>query len=239
MSKLSLTIVLTIIFAAMPAFAQDKPAANPMDVAAKAIEQPKMTQLQQAAYGIGQNIGQQVKSMGDAIDVNALVQGLKDAIAGVPSKVSAQELQAAFKALDTHMSKKDDAVRQANEKAGKDFLAANAKKQGVKTTASGLQYKITKEGTGKSPKPTDTVRVHYKGTFLDGKQFDSSYDRGQPAEFPLNGVIPGWTEGLQLLKEGGKATLWIPGNLAYGPKGRGEIPPSATLVFDVELLEVK
>jgi FKBP-type peptidyl-prolyl cis-trans isomerase len=244
MSKHLLTVLLTLVITAMPLMAEDKPAdakpaANPVDVAAASLEAPKMTPLQQAAYGIGKNIGQQLKQMGDAIDVKFLISGLTDAMSDLPSKVTAAELQAAFTALDAHMAEKDNAAGAVNEKAGKEFLAANATKEGVKTTASGLQYKITKEGTGKTPVATDTVRVHYKGTLLNGKQFDSSYDRGEPAEFPLNGVIPGWTEGLQLIKEGGKATLWIPSDLAYGPNGNQGIPPSSTLIFEVELLEVK
>jgi len=123
---------------------------------------------------------------------------------------------------------------------GQKFLKENATKEGVKTTASGLQYKITKEGSGKSPKATDTVVVHYKGTTIDGKEFDSSFKRGEPATFPLNRVIPGWTEGLQLLKEGGKATLYIPSELAYGSRGAGGvIGPDEALIFDVELIKIQ
>jgi FKBP-type peptidyl-prolyl cis-trans isomerase len=123
---------------------------------------------------------------------------------------------------------------------GQAFLKENAKKEGVKTTSSGLQYKITKEGTGKNPKATDTVVVHYKGTTIDGKEFDSSFKRGEPAEFPLNGVIKGWTEGLMYLSEGGKATLYIPSELAYGKRGAGrDIGPDETLIFDVELIKIK
>jgi FKBP-type peptidyl-prolyl cis-trans isomerase FkpA len=123
---------------------------------------------------------------------------------------------------------------------GEQFLAENAKKEGVKTTSSGLQYKHVKEGEGKSPKASDTVRVHYRGTTIDGKEFDSSYKRGEPIEFPLNGVIRGWTEGLQLMKEGGKAMLFIPSALAYGERGAGgAIGPNETLIFEVELLKVK
>jgi FKBP-type peptidyl-prolyl cis-trans isomerase len=127
-----------------------------------------------------------------------------------------------------------------NKAAGAAFLAENAKKPGVITTASGLQYLILTEGTGKSPSATSTVTVHYQGTTLDGKEFDSSYKRGAPAEFPLNRVIPGWTEGLQLIKEGGKARLFIPSNLAYGERGAGrDIGPNAALIFDVELIKIK
>lgn len=123
---------------------------------------------------------------------------------------------------------------------GQKFLKDNATKEGVKTTASGLQYKITKEGTGNNPKATDNVVVHYKGTTIDGKEFDSSYKRGEPATFPLNRVIRGWTEGLQLIKEGGKATLYIPSELAYGSRGAGgAIGPDETLIFEVELLKIQ
>jgi len=121
-----------------------------------------------------------------------------------------------------------------------DYLQANAQKQGVKTTNTGLQYKVVRPGTGKSPSATDQVQVHYKGTLIDGTQFDSSYDRGQPAQFPLNRVIPGWTEGLQLMKEGAKYEFVIPSNLGYGTMGSGStIPPGATLIFEVELLKVQ
>jgi FKBP-type peptidyl-prolyl cis-trans isomerase len=124
---------------------------------------------------------------------------------------------------------------------GQDFLAENAKKEGVKTLADGLQYKVIKDGTGASPKATDVVSVHYKGTLIDGTEFDSSYKRGQPTEFPVNRVIPGWTEALQLMKEGSKWILYIPSKLAYGERGTpgGPIPPDATLIFEVELLKVK
>ena len=126
-----------------------------------------------------------------------------------------------------------------NLKAGEDFLAANAKKEGVKTTASGLQYKVIKSGSGPSPKPTDTVKVHYNGTLIDGTVFDSSIRRGSPATFPVNGVIPGWTEALQLMKVGDKWQLFIPAKLAYGEQGPGPIGPNATLIFDVELLGIE
>lgn len=123
---------------------------------------------------------------------------------------------------------------------GEAFLKQNSTQLGVKTTPSGLQYKIITEGKGKSPKATDTVLVHYRGTTIDGQEFDSSYKRNEPISFPLNGVIPGWTEGVQLMKEGGKIQLFIPSNLAYGSRGAGGvIPPDATLVFDIELLKVQ
>jgi FKBP-type peptidyl-prolyl cis-trans isomerase len=128
----------------------------------------------------------------------------------------------------------------SNLEKGQAFLKENASKPGVKTTPSGLQYKVITEGHGKKPKATDTVLVHYRGTMIDGQEFDSSYKRNEPISFPLNGVIPGWTEGVQLMKEGGKIQLFIPSNLAYGSRGAGGvIPPDSTLVFDIELLKVQ
>jgi hypothetical protein len=132
------------------------------------------------------------------------------------------------------------ASAQLGKEKGEAFLAENAKKEGVKTTPSGLQYKVVKEGTGAQPNASNTVKVHYRGTLIDGKEFDSSYKRNEPIEFPLNGVIPGWTEGLQLMKEGAKYMLYIPSKLAYGARGAGDlIGPDETLIFEVELLKVR
>lgn len=198
-----------------------------------------MTALQQAAYSIGISMGQNLNSQGLELDFDTLVEGLSDAVNKKEPKLSPDEMSASFQALEQQMQAKAMEQGVVHEKSGNDFLVANAEKEGVVTTDSGLQYKIIEQGDGDKPTAEDTVVVHYTGTFIDGTKFDSSHDRGTPAEFPLNGVIPGWTEGLQLLNVGGKAELSIPGNLAYGPKGRGEIPPSATLLFEVELLEVK
>jgi len=141
------------------------------------------------------------------------------------------------------MTKQEEETKklgEKNRKEGEAFLAANKKKEGVKTLASGLQYKVIKPGTGKKPKSTDTVTTHYRGTLIDGTEFDSSYNRGQPATFPVHGVIPGWTEALQLMEEGAKWQLFIPSKLGYGERGAGQaIGPNATLIFEVELVSVQ
>nr|WP_321452126.1 FKBP-type peptidyl-prolyl cis-trans isomerase [uncultured Carboxylicivirga sp.] len=156
-----------------------------------------------------------------------------------PELVAAGVREQLNKNAQLTLEEANNAITYEKRKEGEDFLAANAKKEGVQVTASGLQYKIIEEGTGKSPVATNTVKVHYTGTLIDGTKFDSSVDRGEPAEFPLNRVIPGWTEGLQLLKEGGKAMLYIPYNLGYGERGAGGmIPPYSALIFEVELIEI-
>ena len=143
------------------------------------------------------------------------------------------------KSLRAKAEEKQKATAEKNLKAGEAFIAANAKKEGVKTTASGLQYKVIKTGTGASPKLTDTVKVHYHGTLIDGTVFDSSVQRGEPVTFPVNGVIPGWTEALQLMKVGDKWQLVIPAKLAYGEDGSGPIGPNSVLIFEVELLDIE
>lgn len=191
------------------------------------------------SYAIGQQVGRQLKSSGFKFDQATLFASISEALEGKESKMTIPEMQAALsKAGEAEMAKME-AEGKANLEKGAKFMAENKSKPGVKTTASGLQYQTLQPGKGKSPKATDTVRVHYTGTLIDGTKFDSSVDRGQPAEFPLNGVIRGWTEGLQLMKVGEKARFVIPSELAYGPQGRPSIPPSSTLVFEVELLEIK
>jgi FKBP-type peptidyl-prolyl cis-trans isomerase len=162
---------------------------------------------------------------------------MKDAAANTPA-LSDQEMQDAMMSLQKEMQNKAAELGVKSKKEGEDFLAANKSKEGVKTTASGLQYKVLKEGKGPKPKSTDTVKVHYRGTLLDGTEFDSSYKRGEPVEFPLDQVIKGWTEGLQLMPAGSKYQFWIPANLAYGEPGNRGIPPNSTLIFEVELLEI-
>jgi FKBP-type peptidyl-prolyl cis-trans isomerase FkpA/FKBP-type peptidyl-prolyl cis-trans isomerase FklB len=195
------------------------------------------TDIKKASYAIGQQIGGNLKQQNIDFDSDALAQALKDASTG-KNEMTKEDMQAAMMKLQEMAMKKQQEAAETNSKAGKDFLEKNKSASGVKTTASGLQYIIEKEGTGAQPKKEDVVKVHYKGTLTNGEQFDSSYDRGQPAEFPVGGVIPGWTEALQLMKVGSKAKLFIPPELAYGPSGRPGIPPNSVLVFEVELMDI-
>ncbi|MDX5348418.1 MAG: FKBP-type peptidyl-prolyl cis-trans isomerase, partial [Hymenobacteraceae bacterium] len=175
------------------------------------------------------------------IDINpdVLVEGLKEAQAGKPSQLNPQQMQEAMMQLQQEMSQKQNAAGAENKQKGEAFLKENKEKAGIHTLPSGLQYEILEEGTGKSPSKTDKVTTHYHGTLIDGTVFDSSYARNQPATFPVNGVIAGWTEALQMMKEGAKWRLYVPSELAYGAQGAGDaIGPHSTLIFDVELLKV-
>jgi FKBP-type peptidyl-prolyl cis-trans isomerase FklB len=193
-----------------------------------------------ASYGIGLNIGANLKHQNVDLNSDALMAGLKDGLSGEKPKLSEQEAREAMMSLQKDMEQKQQVAGQKNKEEGDKFLAANKTKPGVKTTASGLQYKVEKEGTGASPKPNDMVTVNYRGTLIDGTEFDSSYKRGQPATFGVSQVIKGWTEALQLMKPGAKYQLFIPSGLAYGDRGAGrDIGPDSTLIFDVELLNVK
>lgn len=198
---------------------------------------------QRVSYLFGLNLAQQFKQDDVPLDVEAFAQAVRDVQGGVEPRLSEDDMKAAMQAFqDKQMAKHEESakvVAEANQKEGEAFLAANKTKEGVVTTASGLQHKVITEGTGKQPTAADTVTVHYRGTLIDGTEFDSSYSRGEPVSFPLNGVIPGWIEGLQLMKEGGKSELYIPSELAYGPGGtQGPIGPNATLKFEVELIKV-
>lgn len=189
------------------------------------------------AYALGVNIGENLKQSGfDQLNTAALEKALNDVYSGDSTLFSIEE---AGQVINNFMMVKSEAKAAGAKQAGLEFLAENAKREGVITTASGLQYEVIEEGTGASPSATDKVTVHYHGTLIDGTVFDSSVDRGQPATFPLNGVIPGWTEGLQLMKEGGKSKLYIPSDLAYGDQGASDlIGPGSTLIFEVELIKV-
>ena len=196
------------------------------------------------SYSIGLNIGRSMKQEGLDLNPDALAAATKDVFAGTKPQLTDEEIQTIMQEFQKKMMAKQLASREEglgkNKAEGEKFLADNKKKEGIKTTASGLQYKVIKDGSGKTPKATDTVKTHYRGTLINGTEFDSSYKRGEPAEFPVNGVIKGWTEALQLMKEGAKWQLYIPSELAYGERGAGkDIGPNSTLIFDIELLSVK
>jgi FKBP-type peptidyl-prolyl cis-trans isomerase FklB len=198
-----------------------------------------------ASYAIGLGLGRNLKSNGADIDADLLARGVKDAVAGGKVLLTDDQVKEVMLAFSEQLkSKQAEMAKSAvekNKKEGQTFLAANKAKPGVVTLPSGLQYKVIKEGTGKTPKATDTVSTHYRGTLLDGTEFDSSIKRGQPASFPVNGVIPGWTEALQKMKVGSKWQLFIPSELAYGasPPPGSQIGPNAVLIFDIELLNVE
>jgi len=197
------------------------------------------TDQEKASYAIGQQIGKSLKMQNADVVVPSLVAGMNDAMDNKDSKLKPEEMQKALQTMQEGAMKKAMEQAQVNEKKGEEFLAANKQKAGWKETASGLQYQAVTEGSGESPKDNDTVKVHYTGTLITGEKFDSSRDRNEPAEFPVNGVIPGWTEALKLMKKGARYNLAIPSKLAYGPQGRPGIPPNSTLLFDVELLDIK
>jgi FKBP-type peptidyl-prolyl cis-trans isomerase FklB len=199
---------------------------------------------QKASYGIGLGIGRNMKSQAVDLDADVLARGIKDGLSGGQTLLSDEQIGEALQAFQqqvlTKQAETSKVLGEKNQKEGAAFLAANQKKEGVKTLPSGLQYKVIKSGTGKTPKDTDVVTTHYRGTLIDGTEFDSSYKRGEPAEFPLNRVIRCWTEGVQMMKPGGKAKLICPPAMAYGERGAGGgvIPPNATLHFEIELLSV-
>jgi len=202
------------------------------------------TDAQKFGYAIGVDIGRSLSPVKDQVDIDALVKGLEEVIAGKTPRLddeSREKIKAEItRKLQQQQMEERTAKAGAAKAAGEKFLAENAKREGVKTTASGLQYEILTPGEGSTPKASDKVTVHYKGTLIDGTEFDSSYARGQPVTFPLGNVIPGWTEGLQLIKTGGKAKLYIPSELAYGERGAGaKIGPNETLVFEVELIGIE
>jgi FKBP-type peptidyl-prolyl cis-trans isomerase FklB len=194
------------------------------------------------SYAIGMDIGSGLKRPGVALDADLVARGLKDAYTGGKTQLTPDEAKARVAAVQQNMQQKaTEEMRTMGEKNLKDgeaYLAENKKKEGVVTLPSGLQYQVLQAGTGAKPGPNDTVTVHYRGTLIDGTEFDSSYKRNQPASFPVKGVIPGWVEALQLMPAGSKWKLVIPPSLGYGARGVGPIPPNAVLVFEVELLSI-
>jgi len=212
---------------ALAAFAEDKP--------------PQLKDLKdRASYSIGLNVGFNMKRQNVDINQDAFIAGFKDAITpGKTPQLTEEQVRETMMAFQKDMEQKQSQQAEKNAGEGQKFLSDNKSKDGVKTTASGLQYKVMKEGNGAQPKATDTVTVNYRGTLTDGTEFDSSYKRNQPASFPVGGVIKGWTEALQLMKAGAKYQLFIPADLAYGKEGRPGIPPNSVLIFEVELMDVK
>lgn len=226
----SSVVAIASLLAASTAFAQDK--------AQLKDERDKVS------YSIGVDIGSTFKKQNMDINPDALMSGLRDATSGAKQQMTEEEMRTTMTNFSNSMREKQAAVAKEagakNAAEGEKFLAENKGKEGVKTTASGLQYKVIKEGTGPTPKETDTVETHYRGTLLNGTEFDSSYSRNEPATFPVNRVIKGWTEALQMMKVGSKYQLFIPASLAYGERGAGqEIGPNQTLQFEVELLGIK
>ncbi len=191
------------------------------------------------SYGIGRQMGDQLRdNPPPGIDLDALIAGVRDAFSGAPSRVSPEALNASFRVIRGVMQAEAAARAEAAAGAGRAYLAENARREGVTVLPSGLQFEVLVAGSGAKPGATDHVRTHYHGTLIDGTVFDSSYERGEPAEFPVNGVIAGWVEALQLMNTGSKWRLHVPSELAYGAQAAGSIPPHSTLVFDVELLDI-
>jgi FKBP-type peptidyl-prolyl cis-trans isomerase len=225
-------ILLVSALAAAPVTAQTAPAA-------KAPQSDK----EQISYSLGVSIGKSLQQDGfdiQIVDLAMLARGLSDALGSGKLALSEEQIGAALQKLQQTIQAKQQQMVAQSKAQGEAFLAKNAQEDNVKVTPSGLQYKVIKAGSGASPAATDLVRVHYEGKLINGDKFDSSLDRGEPAEFPVNRVIPGWTEALQMMKVGDKWQLFIPANLAYGEQGRpGAIPPNSVLVFEVELLDVK
>jgi FKBP-type peptidyl-prolyl cis-trans isomerase FklB len=226
--------------------AKKSPSAAKTGVATKNQTVTALTSTKQkASYAIGMNWGTGLHRQGIDVDSAALIQGMKDALAGGKTLLTEDEARAALMQLQKEIQEKQQAKAaaegEANKKEGDAFLAANKTKEGVVTLPSGLQYKILKEGNGPKPTASDSVVCNYKGTLINGTEFDSSYKRGEPATFPVTGVIKGWTEALQLMPVGSKWQLFIPPDLAYGPRGTpgGPIGPNATLIFEVELISIK
>jgi FKBP-type peptidyl-prolyl cis-trans isomerase FklB len=221
-----LIIIVSASLIAFPLFGQEK--------------SPQLKdQKDKVSYSIGMQIGFNLARQKVEINPDILAAGIKDSLAGKP-QLTPDQVKEVMAQFEKDMEQKQKQLGEKNKTDGAKFLEENKNKPGVKTTASGLQYKVEKEGTGAQPKATDMVTVNYRGTLIDGTEFDSSYKRGQPATFPVNGVIKGWTEALQLMKKGAKYQLFIPSNLAYGERSMGpDIGANSTLIFEVELVDVK
>lgn len=215
---------------------------------AVAEEKKQMSEKEKLSYSIGYTEGNNMagffKAQSVEIDTEIMVKAFKAGLSGIKPALTEQEMRQMLSALQKNITAKQAAgmkeIAEKNKKAGEAFLAENKKKEGVITLPDGLQYKVLKDGAGKTPKATDKVKVNYRGTLIDGREFDSSYKRGEPATFQVNAVIRGWTEALQLMKAGSKWEVFIPSSLAYGEKGAGNmIGPDSTLIFEIELLSIE
>ena len=202
--------------------------------------EPLTTNVERFSYGVGLQIGQQLKKQGlSGIDTRAIAMAIEDVLAGNDLRVSMDDMRVAATAYQNELNSEKLAKAEKNKVAGDKFLEGNSTREGVVVLDSGLQYRVVESGPGESPAETDTVVVHYRGRLLDGTEFDSSYGRGEPAEFGVGQVIPGWQQALQLMPVGSKWEVWIPASLAYGTEGTGGIGPNETLHFDIELIEIK
>ncbi len=198
------------------------------------------TDKQKFSYSVGFQLGQNLSRQKLDIDSKIAAQGMQNALTGTTPKLSPEEMRASIQVYQKKEQEKMETQGKKNLEAGQTFLEANKKKEGVVTLPSGLQYKVLTEGKGKQPKSSDSVIAHYRGTLINGTEFDSSYKRNEPATFPVQGVVKGWQEALPLMKEGAKWQIYIPADLAYGPRGAGQaIGPNETLIFDIELISVK
>jgi len=241
MLALSCLIVISA-YAAQEGTKEDVQEPQTTEQAAAPKAETLKTEMEKVSYIIGTQIARNFKTQEIEVNLDSLMMGLKDALEGKTLVLSQDEMKQVFTRFQQQMRAKQ-AAKQAKEAAenlaaGTAFLEANKAKEGVKVLPSGLQYKVVTEGTGNTPTADDKVKTHYRGTLIDGTEFDSSYKRNKPAEFPVKGVIKGWTEALQLMKVGDKWELYIPANLAYGQRGRPNIPANSTLIFEIELLEV-
>ncbi len=236
--KRTILTMMSVLLVASISFAQKKTDKTP------ALKTKKEKVSYVVGYDLGSKIGGDIKKQGLDFNIDAFVRGIKEAISGTKAVLPDSEMTTAMMSFQQEMMEKQQAAAaaagEAKQKEADAFFALNAKKDSVKVLASGMQYKILREGTGAMPTANDTVTTHYRGSLLNGKVFDESYSRGEPISFPVTGVIKGWTEALQLMKVGSKWELYIPASLAYGERGAGQmIGPNETLVFEVELLAVK
>lgn len=242
--KFNTTLVLSAVTSSLMLLAGCSTNNSNQTTAAQSISVTEQSpEIEKVGYSLGYMMAEGNKETVDDLNLDTFEMGFRDGYEGKESALTEEQMQQVL--MDYQQKKEKEMLEdmqtkaEENQKKGEAYLAENAKKEGVKVTDSGLQYKVLKEGTGKSPKATDVVTVNYEGKLIDGTVFDSSYERGEPVEFPLNQVIAGWTEGVQLMKEGGKYEFVIPSELAYGETGNQGIEPNSTLLFTVELLKVK